>query len=178
MSDKITNTPHSTPPQNPLPASAKFLPALKPVFHGLNWTKQANNLLRIDFQIKSLLITSIFPADSTVSEAGFLAQTSSSAWMSWSPLCVPPRFGINYCWKHPGLILSPLLSSLFPLTQQGRNRNTILHLTVDFWPLSVMGRRQLPSAEIQIQGTTGLPVSNHNTSATGKHGRYFSVVSC
>lgn len=132
MSDKITNTPHSTPPQNPLPASAEFLPVLKPLFHGLNWTKQANNLLRIDFQIKSLLITSIFPADSTVSEASFLAQTSSSVWMPQSPLCVPPGFAINYCWKHAGLILSPLLSPPFPLTQQGRNRNTILHLTLDF----------------------------------------------
>lgn len=113
MSDKITNTPHSTPPQNPLPASTEFLPVLKPVFHGLNWTKQANNLLPIDFQIKSLLITSIFPADSTISVASFLAQTSSSAWMLWSPLCVLPRFAINYCWKHSSLILSPLLSHSF-----------------------------------------------------------------
>lgn len=113
MSDKI-NTPHSTPPQNPLPASAEFLPVLTPVFHGLTWTKQANNLFCIDFQIKSLLITSIFPADSAVSETSFLAQTSSSAWMWWSPLHVPPQVAIKY-WKHACLISSPFLSSpLFP----------------------------------------------------------------
>lgn len=41
-----------------------------------------------------------------------------------------------------------------------------------------MWRGQLPSAKIQIQDTTGLPVSNHNTSAAGKRGRHFSVVSC
>lgn len=106
MSDKITNTPHSSPPQNPLPALAGFLPVLNPVFQGLNWTKQANNLLHIDFQIKSLLITSIFPAGSTALEPSFVAQTSSSAWMPGSH--VLPRFAINFCWKHSGLILSPL----------------------------------------------------------------------
>lgn len=136
MSDKITNTPHATPPQSPLPASAEYLPLLKPVFHGLNWTKQANNLLHIDFQIKSLLITSIFPDDLTVSEASFWTQASSSAWMPQRPLCMLPKFAINCCWKHSCLILSPLLSPPFPLKQQGRNRNSILHLTLDFEPLS------------------------------------------
>lgn len=129
MSAKITNTPHSTPPQNPLPASAEFLPVLKRVFHGLNWTKQANNLLRIDFQIKSLLITSIFPADSTVLEASFLAQTSSSAWMPQGPLCVLPRFAINYCWKHSGLILSPLLPA--PLSPHTARKKQKHHSSLD-----------------------------------------------
>lgn len=160
MSDKIANTPHSTPPQKPLPASAEFLPVLKPVFHGLNWTKQANNFPCIDFQIKSLLITSIFPADSTASEASFPSQTSSSAWMPQTPLCVL-RCAINYCWKHSGLIPSPFLSPLLPLTQQGRNRNLALPDT-EF--LTSVGdvKEQLPCAKTQILCLTGLPVSNCN----------------